>query len=61
MVKGAWGGWIMNLGVVVALLTSWLAFTIMVAQIPYAAAVDGTFPKIFSRENNARILAGLAL
>ena len=41
----------MNLGVVVALLTSWLAFTIMVAQIPYAAAVDGTFPKIFSREN----------
>jgi arginine:ornithine antiporter/lysine permease len=41
----------MNLGVIVALLTSWLAFTIMIAQIPYAAAQDGTFPKIFAHEN----------
>ncbi len=51
VVKGTWGGWVMNLGVVVALLTSWLALTIMIAQIPYAAAQDGTFPKIFCREN----------
>lgn len=50
-VVGAWGGWVMNLGVIVALLTSWLAFTIMIAQIPYAAAKDGTFPRIFIREN----------
>ncbi len=50
-VVGDWGGWLMNLGVIVALLTSWLAFTIMIAQIPYAAAQDGTFPKIFTREN----------
>ena len=50
-IVGQWGGWIMNLGVIVALLTSWLAFTIMIAQIPYAAAKDGTFPKIFAHEN----------
>ncbi len=50
-VAGAWGGWVMNLGVIVALLTSWLAFTIMIAQIPYAAANDGTFPRIFKKEN----------
>ncbi len=50
-VVGAWGGWVMNLGVIVALMTSWLAFTIMIAQIPYAAANDGTFPRIFKREN----------
>jgi len=50
-VVGNWGGWIMNLGVIVALLSSWLAFTIMIAQIPYAAAQDGTFPRIFTREN----------
>ncbi|MDD3154714.1 MAG: amino acid permease [Victivallaceae bacterium] len=50
-VVGAWGGDVMNLGVIVALLTSWLAFTIMVAQIPYAAAMDGTFPRIFRSEN----------
>lgn len=50
-IVGTWGGWLMNLGVIVAILTSWLAFTIMVAQIPYAAALDGTFPKIFRKEN----------
>ncbi len=50
-VVGSWGGWVMNLGVIVALLTSWLAFTIMVVEIPYQAAKDGTFPKIFAHEN----------
>ena len=50
-IVGNWGGWFMNLGVIIALLTSWLAFTIMIAQIPYAAALDGTFPKVFRREN----------
>lgn len=51
VVHGSWGGILMNLGVIVALLTSWLAFTIMIAQIPYAAAMDGTFPRIFKKEN----------
>ncbi|MBR7145952.1 MAG: amino acid permease [Lentisphaeria bacterium] len=50
-VVGTWGGWLMNLGVIIALLTSWLAFTIMVVEIPYQAAKDGTFPKIFAHEN----------
>jgi len=50
-IVGPWGGWVMNLGVIVALMTSWLAFTIMIAQIPYAAALDGTFPRFFKREN----------
>ncbi|MBR7121103.1 MAG: amino acid permease [Lentisphaeria bacterium] len=51
-VHGKWGGVLMNLGVIIALLTSWLAFTIMIAQIPYAAAKDGTFPGIFAHENH---------
>lgn len=51
-IVGPWGGWVMNLGVIVALLTSWLAFTIMIAQIPYAAALDGTFPRFFRRTND---------
>ncbi|MFC2149225.1 amino acid permease [Candidatus Auribacterota bacterium] len=51
-VVGAWGGWVMNIGVIVAILTSWLAFTIMVAQIPFAAANDRTFPKMFRAENS---------
>jgi arginine:ornithine antiporter/lysine permease len=49
---GNWGAWVMNLGVIIALLTSWLAFTIMVVEIPYQAAKDGTFPKIFAHENS---------
>ena len=51
-VHASWGGDIMNIGVIIALLTSWLAFTIMISQIPYAAALDGTFPAVFSRENS---------
>ena len=50
-IVGPWGGWVMNLGVIIALLTSWLAFTIMIAQIPYAAALDGTFPRFFKHTN----------
>ena len=50
-VHAKWGGILMNLGVIIALMTSWLAFTIMIAQIPYAAALDGTFPKIFAHVN----------
>jgi arginine:ornithine antiporter/lysine permease len=50
-VVGSWGGWVMNLGVIIALLTSWLAFTIMIVEIPYQAAKDGTFPRIFAHEN----------
>lgn len=52
VVAAKWGGVVMNLGVIVALLTSWLAFTIMVAQIPFAAAQDGTFPEMFKKENS---------
>ena len=51
-VHAPWGGYVMNIGVIIALLTSWLAFTIMICQIPYAAAVDGTFPQIFKQENS---------
>ena len=49
---GDWGGVLMNVGVIIALLSSWLAFTVMIIQIPYAAATDGTFPKAFALENN---------
>jgi len=51
VVNAKWGGVLMNLGVIIALLTSWLAFTIMIAQIPFAAAHDGNFPAIFRHEN----------
>ncbi|WP_297407300.1 basic amino acid/polyamine antiporter [uncultured Cetobacterium sp.] len=45
------GNVIMNLGVIVALLSSWLVWTVMLASLPYEAAKAGTFPKIFAKEN----------
>ena len=48
---GKWGAWVMNIGLVISVLTSWLAWTMVTAQIPQAAAQDGTFPKAFAKEN----------
>ena len=48
---GPWGAWLMNIGLVISVLTSWLAWTMVTAQIPQAAAQDGTFPKAFAKEN----------
>ena len=48
---GDWGAIVINIGVIVALLTSWLVWTLLVAELPWACANDGTFPKIFSKTN----------
>ena len=48
---GYWGAWLMNIGLVISVLSSWLAWTMVTAQIPQAAAIDGTFPKAFAKEN----------
>ncbi len=48
---GKWGAWFMNIGLLISVLTSWLAWTMVTAQIPQAAAVNGTFPKEFTKEN----------
>lgn len=49
---GKWGAWLMNIGLLISVLTSWLAWTVVTAQIPQAAAENGTFPKEFAREND---------
>lgn len=48
---GPWGAWIMNIGLIIAVLASWLAWTLITAEMPYAAAKSGAFPKEFTREN----------
>lgn len=50
-IVGKWGAWLMNIGLLVSVLTSWLAWTMVTAQIPQAAAENGTFPKEFAKEN----------
>ncbi|MBQ9971768.1 MAG: amino acid permease [Elusimicrobiaceae bacterium] len=50
-VVGPWGAWMMNIGLLVAVLSSWLAWTMITAEIPAAAAENGTFPKQFATQN----------
>lgn len=50
-VVGPWGAWVMNIGLLVAVLSSWLAWTMICAEIPAAAAENGTFPKQFAVQN----------
>ena len=48
---GTWGSWLMNVGLLIAVLASWLAWTLITAEMPFAAARNGTFPRQFSTEN----------
>ena len=50
-VVGSWGDLLMNVGVIISILSSWLVWTLMLASLPYEAAKDGTFPKVFAKEN----------
>jgi len=50
-IMGKSGAYIMNIGLLVSVLTSWLAWTMVTAQIPQAAAENGTFPRFFAKEN----------
>ena len=52
-VVGHWGAWVMNIGLIIAVLASWLAWTMITAQMPQSMAQDGSFPKVFEKENEA--------
>ncbi len=49
-VLGKWAEYFVNAGVVIAILSAWLVWTILVAQLPWAGAKDGTYPKVFATE-----------
>lgn len=51
MVVGTWGAWVMNIGMIISIMSGWLAWTILCAEIPAAAANNGTFPKAFTKRN----------
>ncbi|MFV0626562.1 MAG: amino acid permease [Alphaproteobacteria bacterium] len=51
MVVGKWGAWLMNTGLIISVLSSWLAWTMLCAEIPMAAGENGTFPKAFAKAN----------
>jgi arginine:ornithine antiporter/lysine permease len=53
-VAGEWANTFVNISVIVSLLISWLAWTVLVAEVPYDAAKEGVLPEIFKRENRKK-------
>ncbi|WP_428897436.1 arginine:ornithine antiporter / lysine permease [Parelusimicrobium proximum] len=48
---GRWGGVLMNTGLIVSVVFSILSLTTVTAEVPYGAAEDGSFPKMYRKEN----------
>lgn len=54
VMKNSVGDWFIhfvNISILISVGGAWVAWTILMAQVPYAAAQDGVLPKIFAREN----------
>lgn len=49
---GKWGAVVINLGLVISLFGALLGWSLLAAEIPYIAAKDGIFPKMFAKENS---------
>lgn len=52
IVVGEWGEIMITIGVLISVLTSWLAWTMICAEVPMVAAENGTFPRAFARKND---------
>lgn len=48
---GTWGAVMVNAGVIISVLSSWLVWMIMLGQMPLFAGRDGIFPKAFTKTN----------
>lgn len=48
---GPWGAVFVNLALLVSVSSCWLAWTILVAELPFMGAKGGVFPRILAREN----------
>jgi arginine:ornithine antiporter/lysine permease len=48
---GQWGVYVINIGLMIAVLSSWLVWTILLAELPWAGAKDGSYPKVFAKTN----------
>lgn len=48
---GGWGALVVNIGVIISVISSWLVWLLMLAQMPLYAARDGIFPRQFTKTN----------
>jgi len=51
-VVGPWGAVLINLALVVSVVGAFLSWTLLAAEIPHAAARDGSMPRIFAQESD---------
>jgi len=49
---GKWGGIFVNVSLLFSVLFCWVAWTILVAELPFEGAKGGVFPKFLARENS---------
>ena len=54
---GPWGQWFISAGVIVSVLGAYLAWSLIVAEVPFAAAKSKDMPSFFGRENANRVPA----
>jgi len=50
-VVGKWGAVFVNVSLLIAVLSCWLAWTILTAELPFEGAKGGVFPKFLAAEN----------
>lgn len=50
-VCGDWAYWFVMIAIIISLTGGWVAWTLLVAQVPYEASLVGILPKSFSRLN----------
>lgn len=55
VIFGPWGNWLIAAGAVISCLGTLNGWTLLQAQIPYAAAADNLFPKIFTKLNRGGV------
>lgn len=54
---GEWAYWFVICSVIVSLLGGWVAWTLVVAQVPYEASLVGILPSIFQKVNRHKMPA----
>lgn len=54
---GEWAYWFVIGAVIISLLGGWVAWTLVVAQVPYEAAIVGILPKVFKLTNRRNMPA----
>lgn len=59
-ILGPWASDFVNIGIVISVLSCWLVWTLLMAEVPLACAKDETFPKAFAK-TNAKGTASTAL